>query len=90
MQCIINNSIEYQSLVYKLNDQTVLFQTIQFSMSTHLNCFKYCYVALTIHLNTSQCLHLVKWSNSSISNNSILHKSFVYTQFKCQIVLFDQ
>ena len=32
--CITNNSIKYQSLVYtQLNDQTVLFLTIQFSIS---------------------------------------------------------
>ena len=31
----------------------------------------------------------VKWSNWSISKNSIQHKSFVCTRFKCQIVLFD-
>ena len=40
---------------------TVLFQTIQFSMSK-LNGFKYCHVSQTIQLNT------VKGSN-----NSILH-----------------
>ena len=28
-------------------------------------------------------------SNSSISNNSILHKSFACTQFKCPTVLLD-
>ena len=32
--CITNNSIKYQSFVYtQLNDQIVLFQTIQFSIS---------------------------------------------------------
>ena len=32
--CITNNSIKHQSFVYtQLNNQTVLFQTIQFSMS---------------------------------------------------------
>ena len=32
--CIINNSTEYQSFVYtQLNNQTVLFQTIQFSIN---------------------------------------------------------
>ena len=32
--CITNNSIKHQSFVYTpLNDQTVLFLTIQFSMS---------------------------------------------------------
>ena len=34
---------KYIDFVYpKLNDQTVLFQTIQFSMSTTLNGSKYC------------------------------------------------
>ena len=32
--CITNNSIKHQSFIYtQLNDQTVLFQTIQFSIS---------------------------------------------------------
>ena len=32
--CITNNSIKHQSFVHtQLNDQTVLFQTIQFSIS---------------------------------------------------------
>ena len=34
LSCITNNSIKHQSFVYtQLNDQTVLFQTIQFSIS---------------------------------------------------------
>ena len=37
----------------QLNDQIVLFQTIQFSMSTKLNGFNYCYVSLIIQLNIS-------------------------------------
>ena len=37
----------------QLNDKTVLFQTIQFSMSTKLNSSKYCYVLLIIQLNIS-------------------------------------
>ena len=37
--CITNNSIKYQSFVYtQLREQTVLFQTIQFSIS-HLFAF---------------------------------------------------
>ena len=32
---------------------------------------------------------MVKWSESSIANNSVRHKSFICTQFKCQTVLFD-
>ena len=34
----------------QLNDQTVLFLTIQFSISQKLNGSKYCYVSLTIKL----------------------------------------
>ena len=39
--CITNNSIKHQSFVYtQLNDQTVLFLTIQFSIivCTYLKC----------------------------------------------------
>ena len=35
------------------------------------------------------CLHTVKWSNSSIADNSIYNKSFVCTQFKYHTVLFN-
>ena len=45
--------------------------------TTKLNNSKYCYVSLTIPLNTS---HL--FTHSSIFNNSIKHKSFVCIQFK--------
>ena len=39
LPCITNNSIKYQPFVYaQLNDQTVLFQTIQFSMNTQFQC----------------------------------------------------
>ena len=37
----------------QLNDQTVLFQTIQFSMSKKLNGSNYSYVSLKIQLNIS-------------------------------------
>ena len=48
-----NNSIKLQLFVYtQLKDQTVLFQTIQFSIkSIKLNGSKYCYLSLTIQLN---------------------------------------
>ena len=37
--CITNNSIKHQSFVYtQLNVKTVLFQTIQFSISTQFKC----------------------------------------------------
>ena len=43
---ITNNAIKHQSFVYTLlKDQTILFQTIQFRMSTMLNCSKYCSIA---------------------------------------------
>ena len=36
---IANNSIKHQSFGYtQLNDQVVLFQTIQFSISTQFKC----------------------------------------------------
>ena len=57
-------------------------------MSTKLNGSKYCYVSLKIQLNISYlfalsfdgqsliiCLHIIKWLNSSISNNSIYMSS---------------
>ena len=60
-----------QPFVYtQLNDQTVLFQTIQFSMSIKLNGSKYCYVSLTIQLNQSFVyMHLKE--KQLISNNSV-------------------
>ena len=43
--------IKHQSFVYtQLNDQTILFQSIQFSTSRKLNGSKYCYVSLAIQL----------------------------------------
>ena len=39
--------------------------------STKLNGSKYCYVSLKIQLTSVICLQIVKWSNSSISYNSI-------------------
>ena len=45
--CITNNSIKRQSFVYTLfNEQTVLFQTNQFIMSTNLNGSKYCFESI--------------------------------------------
>ena len=39
MLCITNNSIKHKSFVYtQLNDQTVLFKKIQFSISTQFKC----------------------------------------------------
>ena len=38
--CITNHSIKHQSFNTQLNDQTVLFQTIQFSIGTQFKCRK--------------------------------------------------
>ena len=74
----------------QLNEPTVLILTIQFSKSQQTSMVP---SIATDHwlfnLTSVICLHTVKWSNSSISNNSIEHKSFVCTQVKCQTVLFD-
>ena len=44
----------HKSYIYThFNVQTVLFQAVQFSMSTNLNGSKYCYVELTIQFNIS-------------------------------------
>ena len=44
-----HNSVKHQSFFYtQLNDQ---FQIIQFNMSTKLDRYKYCYIALIIQLN---------------------------------------
>ena len=51
---ISNNSIKHQSFVYtQLNDQTILFQIIQFCTSTKLNGSKYFYVSSTIQTDIS-------------------------------------
>ena len=46
-------------------------------------------LCITNYFLTFICLYTVKWSNRSISNNSIYHLSFVYSQLKYQTVLFD-
>ena len=67
------------SFVYpQLKDQTVLYKSIQTSMSTKLNGSMDCYVSLTIQLISVICLHTVKGSNSPISNISVQHKYTVF------------
>ena len=59
---------EHQSFVYtQLNDQTVSFSNNSVLHKLKLNGSKNDYVSRTSVI----CLHTVKWSNSSISNNSI-------------------
>ena len=63
--------------LYKLS---ILFQTVQFSISTQFNCQKHFYFKLfkqlyvTIQLSVNTVLML---KNSSISNNSVKHKNVV-------------
>ena len=84
--CITNNSIKHQSFVYiQLNDQTVLFQTIQFSMSTKINYSKYCHVSLTIQLNIS---HLF----TQLNIKTVLFQAIQFSisiRFQYQVFLFD-
>ena len=44
-----------------------------------------CFINNTIRILVI-CLRIVKWSNRSISNNSIYRKFFVCTQLKCQMI----
>ena len=47
---ITNYSIKHQSFVYiQLNDQTILFQTIQLSINQQSS--KYCYVSWTVQIS---------------------------------------
>ena len=51
---------------------------------SNLNGYNHCYVSLTIQVNISHLFTHIEISNSSISNDSVLHKSFVCTEFKFQ------
>ena len=64
--------------------QTVLFQTIQFSISTQIKCQKQFYFELFSSVNK------VKWFQVliSITDNSIKYQSFSYTQLNEKTVLF--
>ena len=74
----------------QLNDQTVLFQTIQFSMSTKLDGSKYSYVSLTIQLNLSFIYTQlnVKTVLFQTIQFSISTQFFVCTQLNVKTVLF--
>ena len=61
---------------------SVLFQTIQFSISIQFNCQKHFYFEQFVYSNSSNsansvlnkhrfCLHTVKCQNSSMLNNSV-------------------
>ena len=55
---------------------------------TQLNVSKYSYVSQTIQLNISYLLPQLN-DQTTISNYSIQHKSFLCSHFKCQTILFD-
>ena len=80
---LINTNISIQLICLHSVTLLQVFHTNNF-ICIQLNYSTYCYVSLTIQLDISHCLHLVKWENSSTANNSIQHKSFICTQFKCQ------
>ena len=86
MLCIAKNSIKSQAFVYKhSNDQIVLFQTIQFSISTKLDISKYCYVSLIIQLKHQSFVHTVECKNSSI----LTIQFSISTLSECHTALFD-
>ena len=64
---------------------TVLFQTIQLSISKHFKCQKYFYFKLFSLVNK------VKWFQVllSITNNSIKHQSFICTELDVKAVPFQ-
>ena len=67
---LFNTSTTIKDLTFvciQLNAKTVLFQTIQFNMSTKLNGFKSCYLSLTIQLDIS---HLFVHSTQFLSNTN--------------------
>ena len=75
-----------QFFVYThLNGKTVIFQTIQFSMSKQFKCQKQFYFKLFSLVNK------VKWFQVLLCtlNNSIKHHLFFYTQFNVKTVLFQ-
>ena len=71
MLCITNNSIKLQSFVYtQLNDQTVLFQAIQFSIS-HL--FTLSFNVKQFYLTLSGVTTLGQSEPGSDDNEGALH-----------------
>ena len=98
-----NNLIKHWTFVYiKIKDQKVLFQTIQFSKSK-LNGSKYCYVSQTsiIYSHTVGCSKSIIFNNPlyhKLNGSKYCYvsltiqlkiKSFVYTMFNYQTVLFQ-
>ena len=75
-----NNSIKHQSFVYtQLKDQTVLFQTIQFSMSTKLNTMYHKQFNWILIL----CLHTVEFQTVLFQTIQFSIR-FCCTQFEYQ------
>ena len=73
MLCISNNSIKYQSFVYtQLNDRTVLFQAIQFSMSFVCAQFKCQTVLFDIDWTLSGATSSVQSGPGNDGNEGVL------------------
>ena len=92
MQCITNNSIKHQSFVYtQLNDQIVLFLTIQFSISsvfvcTQLNVKTVLFQTIQFSISTQFFVYTQLNVKTVRSQTTQFSQG---TQFKCQTVLFD-
>ena len=65
--------------------QTVLFQAIQFSISTQVKCQKHFYFKQFSSVNKVKCFQVLL----CITNYSIKHQSFIFTQFNVKTVLFQ-
>ena len=62
----------------------LLFQTIQFSLSTQFKCQKQFYFKLFSLVNKFKWFQVLLY----LDNNSIKHRSFIYTQLNLKTVLF--
>ena len=85
-QSITKGSVKRLSFNTQLNDQTVQFRIIYFSISTELNCSKYCYVSLTIQLKHQSFFH------TQLNDQTALFQTIQFgisKQFKFQTILFD-
>ena len=73
-----------------LNDQTVLFQTIQFSFSINFKDFYYFYAPRTIHLNFSHLF--TQFNDQTILFQTIrfsMNIVVIYTQLNIKTLLFE-
>ena len=65
--------------------QAVLYRTIQFSLRTQFKCQKQLYLNLFSLINEVKCIQVLQ----CITNNSIKHQSFIYSQLNIKTILFQ-